>query len=242
MHGPECQMSPQPTRRDTESVLFFTSPHKSSAYKYNPHFQFSELPQPPASEDTSSKHTKDISHGPSVFSCGCELGMGRNFGPDFKKEEGKCLHSFAAWLPSHCPPALFCLTQLILQSPLASQPAPFCFPDCCLQSWPNLSDSSHRWSRLGDSKTISCSQPRDSYQSEWTVEQFSRLSSLLLRHLGVPPLCPLQYESYFGQCITHSLWNICQKNASEACTLCLLLGACYIQWASLGINTALHQK
>lgn len=77
IHGPDCQMSPQPIRRDTESVLFFTSPHKSSAYKYNPHFQFLELSQSPASEDTSFKHTKDISHGPSVFSCGCELGIGR---------------------------------------------------------------------------------------------------------------------------------------------------------------------
>lgn len=74
------------------------------------------------------------------------------------------------------------------------------------------------------------------------VEQFSRLSSLLLRHLGVPPLCPLQYESHFWQCITHSLWNICQKNASQACTLCLLLGVCYIQWVSLSINIALHPE
>lgn len=49
----------------------------SSACKYNPHFQFFELSQSPASEDTSSKHTKDISHGPSVFSCDCELGIGR---------------------------------------------------------------------------------------------------------------------------------------------------------------------
>lgn len=60
------------------SLCSLPAPTKvSSACKYNPHFQFFELSQSPASEDTSSKHTKDISHGPSVFSCDCELGIGR---------------------------------------------------------------------------------------------------------------------------------------------------------------------
>lgn len=196
-HGPKCQMLlnlseetltpfsslPAPTK-----VLYISITHIFSSWRCL-------NPQHPRTLAPNTLRTSLM--GPVFLAVAVNLELGDILVLVKKEEEEKCLHSFAAWLLSHCPPGLFCLTQLILQSPLASQPAPLCFPDCCLQSQPNLSDSSHRWSHLGDSKTISCSQPRDSYQSGCTAEQFSRLSGLLLRHLGVPPLCPLQCKPHF---------------------------------------------
>ena len=105
-HALECQMDPQPIRKDVESILFLKAPTK--VLHIIPTYIFSSWSSlSPESEDASSRHTKDISYGPNAFSC--ELGIGKNFGSGLKKKKKeKCLHSFAAWLPSHCPPGLFC--------------------------------------------------------------------------------------------------------------------------------------
>lgn len=90
-HALECQMDPQPIRKDVESILFLKAPTK--VLHIIPTYIFSSWSSlSPESEDASSRHTKDISYGPNAFSC--ELGIGKNFGSGLKKKKKRKVSAF----------------------------------------------------------------------------------------------------------------------------------------------------
>ena len=92
---------------------------------------------------------------------------------------------------------------------------------CRLQTDLCCDHSGHRWSRLGDSKTIPWPHPRAAYRSdEWLADRFPRLSGLLLRHLGIPSRCPRWCTLSDNLELTHCYISIPKRQLALLPDLC----------------------